>query len=572
MNLRQQLITHRVEEIEQKLSVSNDVAFLRFAHSVITGQSIHAFDDTGLVDGAQEKQIDIISIEQDDNQATIFVVQGKSTGGFSSNTVIQMGNGLDWLISAPATELQKLSNTKLRDKALEVRSILNSLGPSNLTFVLALVTNGLTSIIRPEDEINQEIHRIVQRYDNGTFEGFEFQLWGADELIDKLNKEERGVRRLDADIKIKYDTNNPSLLKYHSAGFKGVICTSDATEIARIVNDDTSGAVFDQNIRRFLGTRGGVNSDILATCTDATEGKEFWFLNNGITIVCDHCDPVTDPDNPHLKLKNMQIVNGCQTATTLAIAAKNGSLAPDVRVLLRVYEIGTSEIVSRIVLTTNNQNKISSRDLRANDPVQLDMERGFLQYGLHYERKPRQYDTNASVGVTTILPNESVAQAYLAVVLRKPSDARRRKYKVWGEMYDSVFGGSHVIEPYAFAALISRVSEKWLKTSSYASSADDIERKIANNGTYHVARLVAGMWHGTNWSSPGTLASKISILMNQPETVSSDISRAFAVLVDIIRNDSRFLSDVDNALKSSVVDQEIERVISHQTTQGRLSI
>jgi hypothetical protein len=108
MNLRQQLITHRFEEIGEKLSVSKDIAFLRFTHSIITGQSIHAFDNTDLVDGSQEKQIDIISIEQDDSEATIFILQGKSTGGFSSNTVVQMGNGLDWLISTPATELNKL--------------------------------------------------------------------------------------------------------------------------------------------------------------------------------------------------------------------------------------------------------------------------------------------------------------------------------------------------------------------------------------------------------------------------------------------------------------------------------
>jgi hypothetical protein len=424
------------------------------------------------------------------------------------------------------------------------------------------VTNGLTSDIRPDDEIMHEVDRIVQRYDNGTFEGFSFSLWGADELIDKLNREERGSRRLDTSIRIKYDTNNPSLLKYHSADFKGVICTSDATEIARIVNDDASGAIFDQNIRRFLGTRGGVNADILSTCTDEKDGRDFWFLNNGITIVCDHCDPVTDPDNPHLKLKNMQIVNGCQTATTLALAAKDGTLSPDVRVLLRVYEIGASEIVNRIVLTTNNQNKISSRDLRANDPVQLDMERGFLRYNLYYERKPRQYDADAKIAGKTIFPNDSVAQAYLAIVLRKPSDARRRKYKVWGELYESIFGGAHVIEPYVFAALVSRILDKWLKTSDYATSNDDIERKMANNGTYHAARLLAGMWHGSDWANINTLSSKIHILVEKPETMSAEIANAFAVLVDTVRNDHRFSSDVDNALKSSALDQEIEKSIA----------
>jgi hypothetical protein len=89
----------------------------------------------------------------------------------------------------------------------------------------------------------------------------------------------------------------------------------------------------------------------------------------------------------------MQIVNGCQTATTLAVSQKDGTLASDVRVMVRIYETSDTDLVDKIVLTTNNQNKISSRDLRANDPVQIDMESGFQIYDFYYERKTRQFDT-----------------------------------------------------------------------------------------------------------------------------------------------------------------------------------
>ena len=80
----------------------------------------------------------------------------------------------------------------------------------------------------------------------------------------------------------------------------------------------------------------------------------FWFLNNGITIICDKVDPVTDRDDPKVKIDNMQIVNGCQTATSLANALKEGHLQPDTRVMLRIYETQDLDIVDKIVLTTNN--------------------------------------------------------------------------------------------------------------------------------------------------------------------------------------------------------------------------
>src|SRR5262249_18784361 len=149
---------------------------------------------------------------------------------------------------------------------------------------------------------------------------------------------------------------------------------------------------------------------------------------------------------------NMQIVNGCQTAATLALAQRQGILAPDVRVLIPIYETQDVDLVSRIVLTTNNQNKISSRDLRANEPAQLDMEQAFRIYGYYYERKPRQFDDQL-IDISRLFTNEAVAQWYLAMVLKNPADGRSRKYKVWGELHARIFSGDNV-EPYIIAALL----------------------------------------------------------------------------------------------------------------------
>jgi hypothetical protein len=56
--------------------------------------------------------------------------------------------------------------------------------------------------------------------------------------------------------------------------------------------------------------------------------------------------------------------------------------------------------------------------------------------------------------VNRIAPNEVVARSCLAIVLKKPSDARAYKYKGWGELYDDIFGGKE-IEPYIISWHIS---------------------------------------------------------------------------------------------------------------------
>jgi hypothetical protein len=328
------------------------------------------------------------------------------------------------------------------------------------------------------------------------------------------------------------------------------------------VNDDTSGSIFDLNIRRFLGSRGAVNKDIHETCTSLENSYEFWFLNNGITIVCDEFDANTDPDDPHIKLANMQIVNGCQTATTLAVAQRDGALAPDVRVMVRIYETSDTDLVDKIVLTTNNQNKISSRDLRANDPVQIDMENGFRIYGLYYERKTRQFDTG-QVPIDRIFANESVGQWYLAVVLKNPADARGRKYKVWGEHYNKIFSGQQQIEPYIVASLLGRCIGKWIDQSGLRSDTDDVKRMLAKRGAFHVGRIAAFYWRGSDdWrGSQDKLAQQVRDLETDCETVESYITNAFTALEQIIRDNEDFVEDIDRALKSYALDERISRVL-----------
>jgi hypothetical protein len=165
---------------------------------------------------------------------------------------------------------------------------------------------GITDEISPE--FGQEAKTIRDQYDNGTFASFSFEALGADELVHSVNAAEKYNRKVDADIPIRHDSNNPSLIKYHAEGLKGLVCTAAAVDIAKIMNSDPTGSVFDANVRRFLGSRGAVNGEIQRTCSGKTESHLFWFLNNGLTIVCDQADPVTDPDYAHIKITNMQIV------------------------------------------------------------------------------------------------------------------------------------------------------------------------------------------------------------------------------------------------------------------------
>ena len=219
MTLRQQIVKDRVDQLAATLNVDHDIAFLRFAHTLVTSQSVYSFDETELVDGGQDKQIDLISIyEEEDGSADIYILQGKNTHSFSSNSLIGMKNGLHWLFQTPREELEMLGNTALRDKISEFRAVQSTHGPSNIRLFVRFIANGHTAGL--SDEYQQEATKLVSEYDNETYDRFDFQTIGSDELVELLNRSERQSRRVDGTVEIRYDTNNPSLIKYHAQGLK----------------------------------------------------------------------------------------------------------------------------------------------------------------------------------------------------------------------------------------------------------------------------------------------------------------------------------------------------------------
>ena len=72
-------------------------------------------------------------------------------------------------------------------------------------------------------------------------------------------------------------------------------------------------------MREYLGNK-GVNSHIAKTLEDENDRDNFFYYNNGITVICDSVQKITLNESIHnkgFKTENPQIVNGCQTVNTI---------------------------------------------------------------------------------------------------------------------------------------------------------------------------------------------------------------------------------------------------------------
>lgn len=126
---------------------------------------------------------------------------------------------------------------------------------------------------------------------------------------------------------------------------------------------------FEANVRDYQGNN-SVNNNIVETLANDT-GEDFWWLNNGVTILSEKIQLVTSRE---LELLNPEIVNGLQTSTEIYNYYTNH---PDKKqdeqrnVLVRIITPSSEESRDNIIFATNNQTAIPKSSLRVTDPIHI---------------------------------------------------------------------------------------------------------------------------------------------------------------------------------------------------------
>lgn len=154
--------------------------------------------------------------------------------------------------------------------------------------------------------------------------------------------------------------------------------------------------IFDENIREYLGNK-GVNKGIYTTLLDKKERPNFFYYNNGITIICDSMEKIeTGVVSPTMKasfkIKNPQIVNGCQTVNSIYQALDNvddskiQSMFADTFVMVKILQIDRTdetqrELYKKVVKYNNSQNSIDEKTFVRNTAIFNRVQKAFLDRG-----------------------------------------------------------------------------------------------------------------------------------------------------------------------------------------------
>jgi hypothetical protein len=204
--------------------------------------------------------------------------------------------------------------------------------------------------------------------------------------------------------------------------------------------------LFAKNIRGYLGST-DINESMSETIIK--EPHNFWYYNNGITIVCNDAKRESKEGQDILKIEGAQVINGQQTTRTLQHNESSKTNA-----LVKIIKIPRSpdddsnydRLVNTIVRATNWQNAISPSDLVSNDYIQVYLERELRKRGYQYIRKKMSKSEARSLfgqGYYQIDKRE-LAQA-VACCLLDPAVVRRGKEGLFEDpYYKSIFSTKNI--------------------------------------------------------------------------------------------------------------------------------
>ncbi len=206
-------------------------------------------------------------------------------------------------------------------------------------------------------------------------------------------------------------------------------------------------ALFRLNPRGPLKNR--TNQRIYKTLIDPNRRDMFFLFNNGLTALCDSWS--IDQGSEMIHIRNLQIVNGCQTTVTIAKARSIVMANKSIVIGLRLIE-GPGHMNTEIAESTNTQTRLTAEDFKANDKLQRDLKQQFasLPEPWFYEIKRGDWDIasrdRASVarfaasGTYRRVKMRDLAQATLAM-LGEPGKAKDQIRVVFEQpdMYRKVF-------------------------------------------------------------------------------------------------------------------------------------
>lgn len=324
---------------------------------------------SAVVDDFQDKGIDAIYYDAKSESLYLLQTKLKESEQFKQEDALPFCEGVRLLLKQDFTAF----NANVQNRQAEIESALDACSHIHLIVpytgdgISKTASDALQALLDDEDLDEERLVKSVQIY-------------SAVEITRDLLAEQ-AYKPVHADIALqKHEKIETPRTTYY-----GVVRLSDLVALHQ-----THGkALYERNIRYFLGSsKSDVNKAIKTTLHDAP--GDFFYLNNGVTAVCDLIEPkATKNGAKKFKVRGLSIINGAQTVASAAefVRQHPGKSIDDARVMLTLIKASADgPFGKQVTKARNHQNPVQTANFASLDENQerLRQEIAHLDFDYHY--------------------------------------------------------------------------------------------------------------------------------------------------------------------------------------------
>lgn len=376
INLVDGILTENPGVFEDELSAFNQLAAELFAATTQEGNFV-------ITDGPKDQGVDFYT--QMDSSYEVFQCKFKEFETirkeenplkFDQKCVRDIHNAYNYLTSPSAPTIAK-------DSVKQLRAKIKSEEYSELSFNLCIFGE-LTS------DAEQKFQNLKKELES---EKVKFNLYDWQHILRQILLRTQPQKKIDFTFRVYKEQI--------SYGSDWCYFLARAKDFYNLFEND-GWPIFDLNVRSEL-RNSPINKRIFSSLTRHKSMRFFHHFNNGILMFCENYK--RKGKNESVEVKNLQIINGCQTVRSIhrayldisSYAEKKKSFDEECLVQVKIISKNknTEPLIDEIIVATNNQNPMSPRNLKANTQIQKNIKSLFdsLPNKWFYQRKDGEFDS-----------------------------------------------------------------------------------------------------------------------------------------------------------------------------------
>lgn len=464
--------TKKPEDLRQK-NLSR--AFSAFALQKLCDLSIQEAAKA-VVDDFNDKGIDAIYYHEPKETLYLLQTKLKASEQFKQDEAHAFCEGVRLLINQDFDKFNKF----VRSRQSEIESALDRCSHIELVVPYAgdAVSDSAKSVFESlfnDEGLDEERLKREVRY------------YASEDIASDLLAEQ-AFEKVNADIYLQkcQDIESPRKTYY------GIVSLLDLIKL----HQHYGRGLYERNIRYFLGGKSSVNRSIKETLESNPEN--FFYLNNGVTAICDLISPKSKDKSRgnarKLKVRNLSIINGAQTiASSAEFFAENPDC--DIKAAKVMFTLihapSQNHFGNYITKARNHQNPVQVANFASLDENQerLRQEISCLGYGYYYRPEADVTFSGRSFGLQDVIHAMPILQTDPRFVVHlkgdysKLSNPDSRFYK---QIFHDDLRGVYVIN----AVVCYQEIRKLLIQADRQAPSKSLERMIYRHGLYAIASIM----------------------------------------------------------------------------------